>query len=149
LPLLEDERKSCASWYIFSGNRLRTGERQVATAPASLVGKSLQWTGVHHSETGDFGDLSTHTVTYETADTCYVTANGQLVGEATYTYRRIDEQVGVVIYHPKLWQGRDDVVLYAIFDFSEMTDRAVVTSGGVPFAVANGRLTEVATPPKP
>lgn len=63
-----------------------------------------------------------------------MTANGQLAGEATYSYRRIDEQVGVVIYHPKLWQGRDDVALYAIFDFSEMTDRAIVTSGGVPFA---------------
>jgi len=36
-------------------------------APASLVGYSLEWTGVHHSAGGDFEELSTHTVTYETA----------------------------------------------------------------------------------
>ncbi len=40
-------------------------------APDTLVGKSIEWTGVHHSEGGDFHDLSTHTVTYETENTCY------------------------------------------------------------------------------
>jgi len=39
-------------------------------APESLIGKSIEWTVVHHSEKGDFTDLSTHTVTYETAGTC-------------------------------------------------------------------------------
>lgn len=57
-------------------------------APQSLVGMSLEWTGVHHSGSGDFADLSTHTVSGETADRCYVTADGRLVGEARYVFRR-------------------------------------------------------------
>lgn len=117
-------------------------------APERVTGLSLRWTGRHHSEQGDFGDLSTHTVTYETDTTCYVTSEGRLVGEATYVYRRLDAQVGVCIYRPALWQGRTDVILQAIFDFHEMTDRAVVTSGGTPFAVADGRIERVATPPR-
>ena len=48
----------------------------MAKAPDTLVGKSIKWTGVHHSEHGDFTDLSTHVVTYETEGTCYVTADG-------------------------------------------------------------------------
>ena len=118
-------------------------------APEKVTGLSLEWTGRHHSLQGDFGDLSTHTVTYETDSTCYVTANGKLVGEATYTYQRLDHEVGICIYEPKVWQGRTDVVLRAIFDFSEMTDRAVVTSNEKPFAAADGRIRSVPTPPRP
>ena len=51
-------------------------------APEKLTGLSLQWSGHHHSLQGDFRDLSTHTVTYETDQTCYVTAGPKLVGEA-------------------------------------------------------------------
>lgn len=40
-------------------------------APDKLVGKSIEWKGVHHSEHGDFTDISNHTVTYETESTCY------------------------------------------------------------------------------
>lgn len=118
-------------------------------APEKLTGWSLRWTGRHHSQQGDFGDLSTHTVSYETETTCYVTNDGRLVGEATYVYRRLDEQVGICIYRPKVWQGRTDVVLQAIFNFHEMTDRAVVTASGEPFAAADGRLESVPTPPRP
>ncbi|WP_205511852.1 hypothetical protein [Ruegeria sp. AD91A] len=118
-------------------------------APHTLVGTSLKWTGVHHSGHGDFEDLSTHTVSYETENTCYVTANGMLVGEADYTYRRLDEQVGICIYHPREYQGRTDVVLNAIFDFRAMKDRAVITAGGNPFAVADGDMQFVKTPPRP
>jgi hypothetical protein len=53
-------------------------------SPESLVGLSLEWTGVHHSPGGDFGELSTHTLTYETETTAYATASGKLVGESTY-----------------------------------------------------------------
>lgn len=118
-------------------------------APEKLTGLSLQWSGRHHSPQGDFRNLSTHTVTYETDQTCYVTAGQRLVGEATYVYRRLDEQVGICIYRPKVWQGRTDVVLHAIFNFREMTDRAVITSNEEPFAVADGQLTLVPTPPRP
>lgn len=118
-------------------------------APDSLVGKSIEWTGVHHSEHGDFDDISTHTVTYETEITCYVTAGGKLVGEARYTYRKLDTRMGIVIYHPDEWQGRSDVVLYAMFDFANAKDRAVILAGGEPFAVAEGDIHEVDTPSRP
>lgn len=118
-------------------------------APGSLVGKSIEWTGVHHSAQGDFTDISTHTVTYETADHCYVTAGGKLVGEARYTYRRLDAQMAVVIYHPEEYQGRSDVTLYAMFDFANGTDRAVLTDAGEPFAVADGSMREVPAVPRP
>ncbi|MEM1369921.1 MAG: hypothetical protein AAGG02_18330 [Cyanobacteria bacterium P01_H01_bin.15] len=118
-------------------------------APEKVTGLSLEWTGRHHSLQGDFGELSTHTVTYVTDTTCYVTGGGKLVGEATYVYRRLDEQVGVCIYKPNIWQGHIDVVLHAIFNFSEMTDRAVVTSNGNPLAVADGCIRSVPTPPRP
>jgi hypothetical protein len=117
-------------------------------APDKLVGKSIEWKGVHHSEQGDFNDISTHTVTYETESTCYVTAGGRLVGEARYTYRKLDDRMGIVVYHPNEWQGRSDVVLYAMFDFAHAKDRAVVLSGGKPFAVADGDMREVDTPPR-
>jgi hypothetical protein len=52
------------------------------------VGKSIEWTGVHYSEHGDFKGLSTHVVTYETEDTCYVTAGGKRVGEASCQQRK-------------------------------------------------------------
>ena len=121
----------------------------MAVAPDTLVGKSLEWTGVHHSETGDFTDISTHTVSYETANTCYVTAGGQLVGEARYTYKKLDDRMGICIYYPNEYQGRTDVVLNAMFDFAGMKDRAVLLAGGEPFAVADGDMREVETPPRP
>lgn len=118
-------------------------------APETLVGRSIEWTGAHHSEHGDFTDISTHVVTYETEDGCYVTANGKLVGEARYTYKRLDERMAIVIYRPERYQGRSDVVLYAMLDFAEAKDRAVLLAGGEPFAVADGSMREVATPPRP
>ena len=127
----------------------RISEGQMKKALDSLVGRSIEWTGVHHSENGDFPDISTHVVTYETEDTCYVTAAGKLVGEATYSYKKLDDRMGVVIYRPQRYQGRTDVTLYAIFDFAERTDRAVILAGGEPFAVADGSIREVATPPRP
>jgi len=124
-------------------------EGLMAGAPDTLVGRSIEWTGVHHSEHGDFTDISTHIVTYETADTCYVTAGGKRVGEARYTYKKFDDRMAIVIYHPKEYQGRSDVVLYAMFDFAQAKDRAVLVAGGEPFAVADGDMCEVATPPRP
>ena len=121
----------------------------MTAAPNSLVGMALEWTGRHHSETGDFHDLSTHTICYETETTCYALAGGKVVGESGYTWRRLDAQVGIVIYRPDIYQGRRDVVLNAIFDFSEMTDRAVITAGGAPFAVALGRFRSVPMIPRP
>ncbi|TMV07262.1 hypothetical protein FGK63_12790 [Ruegeria sediminis] len=109
----------------------------------------MEWTGTHHSGTGDFAELSTHTVSYETETTCYVTAGGKLVGEAQYTYRRLDDEMGICIYRPKVYQGRPDVVLNAMFDFRNMKDRAVLTAGGEPFAVADGDMRFVDTPPRP
>ena len=119
------------------------------SAPDSLIGLSIEWTGVHHSGHGDFTDLSTHTVSYETATNCYVTANGGLVGEASYIYKKLDDQVGICIYNPQEYQGRNDVVLNAIFDFADMKDRAVLLAGGEPFAVADGDMKFVPTPPRP
>lgn len=119
------------------------------TAWDTLAGRSLEWTGVHHSARGDFTDISTHVVSYETADTCYVTARGKLVGEATYTYRKLDDRMAIVVYRPKRYRGRSDVVLYAMLDFALATDRAVILAGGEPFAVADGGIREVPTPPRP
>ncbi|WP_199913552.1 hypothetical protein [Ruegeria sp. Alg231-54] len=118
----------------------------MAEAPETLVGTSLKWTGVHHSELGDFKNLSTHTVSYETETTCYVTSESKLVGESQYTYKRLDEQMGICIYRPYEYQGRSDVVLNAIFDFRAMKDRAVLTSSGEPFAAADGDMEFVETP---
>ncbi|MEM8854062.1 MAG: hypothetical protein AAGD34_10220 [Pseudomonadota bacterium] len=118
-------------------------------APDTLIGKSLEWSGVHHTAEGDFADLSTHTVTYETATTCYVTAGGKRVGDASYTYTRLSRTVAVVIYRPSLYQGRTDVTLYAMFDFEKGTDRAVILDGDTPFAVADGTIRTVPTPPHP
>ena len=115
----------------------------------SLVGRSLEWRGVHHTPGGDFADLSTHTVTYETAHHCYVTAGGELVGEVSYTYRKMDDRMATIIYRPDVYQGRTDVVLYAMLDFDQWTDRAVITADGEPFAVANGTIREVVNPPRP
>ncbi len=121
----------------------------MATAWDTLTGKSIEWTGVHHSVHGDFNDLSTHVVSYETEDTWYVTADGKLVGEATYTYKKLDDRMAILIYRPERYQGRADVVLYAMLDFAQATDRAVILAGGEPFAVADGTIREVATPPRP
>ena len=129
---------------------LKTREEGImATAYDTLAGKSLEWTGTHHSEHGDFTDISTHTVSYETETTCYVTAGGKLVGEANYTYRKLDDQMAIVIYRPDRYQGRSDVVLYAMLDFERMTDQAIILADGEPFAVADGSIREVATPPRP
>ncbi len=114
----------------------------------TLVGKSIEWTGVHFSEHGDFKDLSTHIVSYETENTCYVTAGGKMLGEASYTYKKIDDRMAILVYRPKTYQGRSDVVLYAMLDFAQGTDRAVILAGGEPFAVAEGKMHEVATPKK-
>ena len=113
------------------------------------MGTSFEWTGVHHSGDGDFADLSTHVVTYETADRCYVTANGQLAGDSGYSYRRLDDRMAIVICHRKEYQGRTDVVLNAMVAFEAGTDRAVILAGGEPFAVAEGAMRAVATPPSP
>lgn len=121
----------------------------MAKAPDTLVGRSIEWTGVHHSEHGDFTDISTHTVSYETESSCYVTSGGKLVGEARYTYKKLDDRMAICIYHPKEYQGRSDVVLNAMFDFADMKDRAVLLAGGEPFAVADGDMCEVETPPPP
>jgi hypothetical protein len=121
----------------------------MAKAPETLVGKSIGWTGVHHSEHGDFTNISTHTVSYETENNCYVTSGGKLIGEAGYTYKKLDDRMAICIYHPKLYQGRSDVVLNAMFDFVDMKDRAVLLAGGEPFAVADGDMCEVETPPRP
>jgi hypothetical protein len=120
----------------------------MAIAPKTLVGKSIEWTGVHHSEHGDFTDISTHVVTCETEDTCYVTAGGKRVGNARYTYRRLDDRMAIAIYRPDEYQGRSDVVLYAMFDFAQSTDRAVLLAGGEPFAVADGSMREVPAMPR-
>lgn len=119
------------------------------SAPESLAGLSLEWTGVHHSADGDFGEISTHTVTYETESTDYVTARGSLVGQGTYEYVRLDDQIGVVTYRPEEYRGRTGVILRAIFDFSQGTDRAVLEYDDHPFAVADGTFREVPTPPRP
>ena len=117
-------------------------------APESLAGLSLEWTGVHHSRDGDFGEISTHTVTYETETTDYVTAFGKFVGQGTYEYTKMDDQIGVVIYKPELYRGRPGVTPHAIFDFIEGTDRAVLEYEGQVFAVAEGKFREVPTPPR-
>ncbi|MFC6632789.1 hypothetical protein [Microbulbifer taiwanensis] len=119
------------------------------TAFECLAGLSLEWTGVHHSQGGDFTDLSTHTVSYETDSECYVTAAGKLVGEARYSYRRLDSRMAIVIYHPEIYQGRKGVVLYAMLDFDSVTDRAVILADGEPFAVADGAFRVVDTPARP
>ena len=114
----------------------------------SLVNKSIEWTGVHHSENGDFTELSTHTVSYESETTCYVTAGGKFLGEASYTYRKLDDQTAILIYHPRNYLGRADVVLYAMFDFAKGTDQAVILAGNQPFAIADDKMREVSTPPR-
>ena len=115
----------------------------------TLAGKSIEWSGVHHSEHGDFKEISTHIVSYETENTCYVTSGGKLVGEARYIYKKMDNRMEILVYRPDEYQGRSDVVLYAMLDFVQGTDRAVILAGGQPFAVAEGTMREVATPPRP
>ena len=88
-------------------------------------------------------------MTYETADRCYATAGGELVTEASYTYKKMDDRMGIVIYWPDLYQGRTGVVLYAMLDFEQWTDRAVIVADGEPLAVANGTMREVPSPPRP
>jgi hypothetical protein len=120
----------------------------MAAAPDSLVGRSIEWPGVHHSQHGDFSELSTHVVSYEAENKCYATAGGKVVGEASYTYARPDERMAILIYRPALYQGRTDVTLYAMLDFAQHSDRAVILAGGEPFAIADGEMREVATPPR-
>jgi len=88
------------------------------------------------------------TLTYETETTDYMTAFGKFVGQGTYAYTKLDDQIGVVIYKPELYRGRTGVTLHAIFDFVEGTDRAVLECEDPVFAVAEGKFCEVATPPR-
>jgi len=118
----------------------------MSIAPKTLVGKSIEWRGVHHSEQGGFDEISTHAVTYETETSCYVTAYGKLVGEARYIYRKLNDGMAICLYYPKEYRGRTDIVVNAIFDFIDMKDRAVLLAGGAPFAVADGDMREVPTP---
>ncbi|WP_445361209.1 hypothetical protein ACJJIL_03445 [Microbulbifer sp. EKSA005] len=115
----------------------------------TLEGLSLEWTGTHYSKQGDFPDLSTHTVTYETAAHCYVTASGELVGEASYTYEAMDDRMAALIYRPDIYQGRKGVVLYAMLDFVQMMDRAIILYQDRPLALANGSFQVVNTPVRP
>lgn len=121
----------------------------MTVASDSLVGKSIEWRGVRHSLAGDCEGISTHIVSYETLSACYVTAGGVLVGEASYQYRKLDDRMAVLICRPELYQGRSGVVLYAMLNFDEWTDRAVILADGEPFAVAKGSMREVVTPPRP
>jgi len=57
--------------------------------------------------------------------------------------------MGICIFRPEKYQGRSDVVLNALFDFVDMKDRGVLLAGGEPFAVADGDMREVETPPRP
>ena len=59
------------------------------------------------------------------------------------------DRMAILIYRPEDYQGRSDVVLYAMLDFVQRTDRAVILADGQPFAVAEGTMREVATPPRP
>jgi hypothetical protein len=77
----------------------RTGS--MTTAWDTLAGKSIEWTGVHYSKHGDFTDISSHIVAYETDDRYYVTADGKLVGEASYTYKKLDDRMAIVVYRPR------------------------------------------------
>jgi hypothetical protein len=61
-------------------------------------------------------------------------------------FRKLDDEVGVVIYTPDLYRGQSDVVLHAILDFAQGTDRAVLEHDGRPFAVADGKMRTVPTP---
>jgi hypothetical protein len=116
----------------------------------TLAGRSIEWTGVHHSERGDFADITTHVVSYETEDRCFVTAGGKLVADGVaYRYKKLDERMAIVIYRPETWEGRSGVVLHAMLDFAEATDRAVILASGEPFAVADGTIREVPTPVRP
>ncbi len=124
-------------------------EQAIHSAYKTLAGRSIEWAGVYRSEHGDFKDLASHTVSYETEDRCFVTADGKWAGEAHYSYRKLDQRMAIVFYRPERYQGRSDVVLYAMLDFEQGTDRAVILAGGEPFAVAEGRMREVPTPPRP
>jgi hypothetical protein len=58
--------------------------------------------------------------------------------EDHHTIRRqfeLDDRMAIVIYRPNEYQGRSNVVLYAMLDFAEGTDRAVILAGGKPFAI--------------
>jgi hypothetical protein len=70
----------------------------MSKAPVSLAGLSLEWTGVHHSRDGDFSEISTHTVTYETETTDYVTAFAKFVGQGTYLPAIFEYQYSVTVH---------------------------------------------------
>ena len=118
------------------------------SAWTTLTGRSIEWKGIHHSATGDFADLSTHVVSYETDGSCFVTAGGKLVGEARYVYTRFDDRMAALLYWPREYQGLKGVVLNAMLDFQEETDRAVIVSEGKPIAIAEGSIREVPTLPR-
>ncbi|WP_223874520.1 hypothetical protein [Salinispora fenicalii] len=114
------------------------------------AGRSVEWKGVHHSTHGDFADISTHTVSYESRDRCYVTTDGRLVADGvSYTYQKLDHRMAILIYRPEVYQGRSGVILYSMLDFASATDRAVILADGEPFAIADGTFREVPTPARP
>ncbi|WP_444923284.1 hypothetical protein ACJJH9_15340 [Microbulbifer sp. DLAB2-AF] len=115
----------------------------------NLVGLSLEWTGSHYSEVGDFPDLSTYVVSYESESNCYITAGGKLVCEASYSYAPMGVRMAALVYRPNIYQGRRGVVLYAMLDFDLMMDRAVIMHNDQPLALANGSFRVVETPEKP
>ncbi|WP_226643052.1 hypothetical protein [Microbulbifer variabilis] len=115
----------------------------------SLAGLSLEWTGTHYSKQGDFPELSTHIVSYDTDSSCSITALGKLVGAARYCYEPMGVRMATLIYWPEVYQGRRGVVLYAMLDFDLMLDRAVIVHNDRPLAIANGSFRVVETPAKP
>ncbi len=115
----------------------------------NLKGLSLEWTGTHYSRQGDFPDLSTHIVSYETETSCYITSPGKHLGEARYCYEPLGVRMATLIYWPEIYQGRRGVVLYAMLDFDLMMDRAVIVHNDHPLAIANGSFRLVDTPEKP
>jgi hypothetical protein len=44
--------------------------------------------------------------------------------------QEFDDRMAIVIFRPEEYQGRSDVVLYAMFDFAEAKDRAGLLAGG-------------------
>lgn len=116
----------------------------------TLAGRSVEWKGVHHSTHGDFTDISTHIVSYESRDRCYVTTGDKIVAvSVSYTYQKLDHRMAILIYRPEVYQGRSGVVLYSMLDFARATDRAVILADGEPFAIADGTIREVPTPSRP
>lgn len=54
----------------------------------------------------------------------------KLGGEASYMYKKLDDRMAILVYHPEGYQGRSDVVLDAMLDFEQGADRAVILARG-------------------